>query len=1094
MKHILLSILLFNVCANAASNKSYIKFLNYHFDPVVQLPVSNNTPSLNAEEQGLHLVQFDDHIKQNWLDDLKSQGLTLIQYYPDNTYLVWGSTEHLRATENNSHVRWAGHFARDFRQSPNLKGRSGIISNVDVHFYNSGSPDSIVNKLKGIGAEVLHHYPAQPDKKMYDAIIRINANDITKIKDIAEVVWYGYIGAKPKSDDESSSQTIAGNIDATGQPLPMYENWLNTIGLDGTGVTWAITDTGVDYTHIDLNSRIVGGHNYPGCNETNPGDDPASGGHGTHVAGIIGGDATGVFADSDGYLYGLGVAPNYSIFAQNPICGTQASWPPAGGWQELSKQAVLGGAVGSNNSWTSGEGINHGYQSSERTIDFASRDGNFDTTDIAEEFMWVFSAGNSGPGANSLTAPKEAKNVIVTAGTQTWRVSDNVDAMYNSSSRGPSVDGRFVPTIAAPGERVGSTRNNDGGSCGTAITGTNNLYSFCTGTSMAAPHVSGALVLITDWWRDNNAGVNPSVAMGKALLINTAVDITDNASGPIPNFNEGWGRINLKNLFQPETPFELFDQQNVLNNSGEQWQTTVGIVDPSKPLKVTLVWSDAPGAVGANPALVNNLDLEVSSGSNDYLGNVFDNGTSVTGGSSDLLNNMENVFINNPGGSATITVKATSISGDGVFYSGDETDQDFALVCSNCALQPDFIMDIIPTELSVCSPNEASYGLFASSILSFEDPVTFSTTGLPTGAIEEFTGNPVIPGNKSSLNLLNMSSVALGSHQFDLNATSTTGTKTRTLTLNVFDENPSAVVLTSPNNDQVDVDVMNTFTWGLSAQGGEYILEIDDDPNFTSIDYSASTTDSEHTLTEALNTSTQYYWRIRVNNACGSNTSPVFNFSTEVAAGDCPIGVSQVDLTTYNFEAADLIYSSGFESSIAPPTGDNGMQGWTVEALQGTATWGLQSTIIGSGAQAFNSTDQDTTSDNVLTSPVISVPSGNGPYTLRFWNQQSLESRGAGGCWDGGLLEISQNGGPFEQVTNDKMINDPYDGALNAGPLNGSDAWCGDSQAGQINSVDIDDFAGSDIQVRFRIVTDGSVGRPEGWTIDDVRVTGCEVN
>ena len=70
-----------------------------------------------------------------------------------------------------------------------------------------------------------------------------------------------------------------------------------------------------------------------------------------------------------------------------------------------------------------------------------------------------------------------------------------------------------------------------------------------------------------------------------------------------------------------------------------------------------------------------------------YLGNVFSGGWSTTGGTGDVLNNLENVYIQNPGGgSAVVRIKATAINGDGVPFSGDITDQDFALVCSNCDL------------------------------------------------------------------------------------------------------------------------------------------------------------------------------------------------------------------------------------------------------------------------------------------------------------------------------------------------------------------------------------------------------------------------
>ncbi|MEZ5332700.1 MAG: hypothetical protein R2991_11740 [Thermoanaerobaculia bacterium] len=106
--------------------------------------------------------------------------------------------------------------------------------------------------------------------------------------------------------------------------------------------------------------------------------------------------------------------------------------------------------------------------------------------------------------------------------------------------------------------------------------------------------------------------------------------------------------------------------------------------DPGQPLRITLAWSDAPGAPGASPALVNDLDLTVVTDGQTYRGNVFSAGVSVTGGTADALNNLENVFVPAPGSTASITVHATAVNGDGVPFSGDTTDQDFVLVCSNC--------------------------------------------------------------------------------------------------------------------------------------------------------------------------------------------------------------------------------------------------------------------------------------------------------------------------------------------------------------------------------------------------------------------------
>lgn len=676
----------------AASNIPYtlnpdgghIQITTFKFDPL-----ADGEPALPAAltnqnfEAGLRLVQFIGPIKAEWLAGLETAGLRPLQYYPHNAYLVWGTAAQARSAESLDYVRWQGDVHPAYKINSDLFGRSGLIQNLDVMFYNNDSFQHTLNTLLGMGAVIELAYPSQPDKAFYDAVIKIDAALIDDISRLNEVLWLGFIGADPILDDEMSAQIIAGNHPG-GVPQVGYLAHLANLGYDGSGVIWSVTDTGVDYDHPDLN--IVGGHNYPGCILANPGDDPASGGHGTHVAGIIGGDATGGFTDVTGFLYGLGVAPGYSVFTQNPICGTQSSWPPAGGWQELSKRGVLGNAVGANNSWTSGEGTNHGYQATERTHDFMVRDGNFDTAGTAEPYILVFSAGNSGPNPNTLTSPKEAKNLIVVAGTQNYRVSSNIDAMYNSSSRGPAVDGRIVPTIATPGQMIASTRNDLGGSCGTAISGTGGLYSFCTGTSMAAPHASGAIVLATEWWRTWNGGDDPSPAMAKALLVNSAVDIT--GAPPIPNFSEGWGRVNATTIISPGVSVIYRDQLDLFDNSGESWNLIGSVEDPTKPLKITIAWADAPGAAGANPALVNNLDLTVEVGGSTYLGNGFSGGWSVTGGTADTRNNLENVYIQNPAGSINITVEAVNIAGDGVPFSGDTTDQDFALICYNCSLTP----------------------------------------------------------------------------------------------------------------------------------------------------------------------------------------------------------------------------------------------------------------------------------------------------------------------------------------------------------------------------------------------------------------------
>ena len=116
--------------------------------------------------------------------------------------------------------------------------------------------------------------------------------------------------------------------------------------------------------------------------------------------------------------------------------------------------------------------------------------------------------------------------------------------------------------------------------------------------------------------------------------------------------------------------------------------------------------------------------------------------------------------------------------------------------------------------------------------------------------------------------------------------------------------------------------------------------------------------------------------------------------------------------------------------------------------------------------------------------------------TLRFWNRQELEDA-AGACWDAGLLEISTNGGvDWTELSDPRILFRPHDGIVNTfasgpNPLAGSPAWCGDPRDWEDYVIDLSDFAGDEIQLRFRVGTDSTFGAREGWTIDDVRIEGC---
>lgn len=251
----------------------------------------------------------------------------------------------------------------------------------------------------------------------------------------------------------------------------------------------------------------------------------------------------------------------------------------------------------------------------------------------------------------------------------------NADQMAAFSSRGPVDDGRIKPDVVAPGTWILSTYSNLYQQGYDASANPQNGafqydgwgfpynadYKYMGGTSMSNPLTAGGAAVVKDYY--NKAyGVNATAALVKATIINSAVDMADeNNDGandndfPIPNNNEGWGRINLDAA--TDGTIQFVEEGAGLSTGGSQ---VFNVTSTGGPLKVTLVWSDYPSTDTASVNLVNDLDLTVTGG-NTYRGNVFSGGWSATGGSADRRNNVENIYIQSPSGSYTITVNGFNV-------------------------------------------------------------------------------------------------------------------------------------------------------------------------------------------------------------------------------------------------------------------------------------------------------------------------------------------------------------------------------------------------------------------------------------------------
>ena len=391
---------------------------------------------------------------------------------------------------------------------------------------------------------------------------------------------------------------------------------------------------------------------------------------------------------------------------------------------------------------------------------------------------------------------------------------------------------------------------------------------------------------------------------------------------------------------------------------------------------------------------------------------------------------------------------------------------------------PDFTLGVDPNEVSACAPSTETVTVNVGQVAGFTDPVTLSANNVPIGVTTSFAPNPVTPPGSSTLTLNISGSASPGDYTIEVVGTAPTSSKTAELALTIYDAAPTAPTLVSPANGAVGQSITPTLEWNAVAQAASYTVQVATDAAFTNVVYSASNlAGTSHVVATPLNTNTTYYWRVMAENDCGMGVwSSVWSFTTEAAPGDCGVGTTPV-----------VHYATDFES---------GANGWSTTGSTGPGTWALTTTNANSPVTSYLAQDYASVSDQRLISPPVALPAGNSSYTLAFYNEQVIEDGGSG-CYDGGILEISTNGGTsWTQVPNSALLTQPYDGTVDSGfgnPLAGLEAWCGDPAPWTNNIVDLNSYAGQTVQFRFRLGTDSSVGRvPDGWYIDDVQVKSCE--
>jgi len=368
-----------------------------------------------------------------------------------------------------------------------------------------------------------------------------------------------------------------------------------------------------------------------------------------------------------------GTAPDRGLaWAAKLVSGNRHDLKSTSLFDELTMAAKAGARVHTNSyhSKPQGPGNPATYEERSRYVD--------QFTWVNEDHLVVASSGNSGEEQGP---PGSAKNALCVS-CAAVRPEDAV----GDGNPGPTADGRRKPDLTGVACHARSAV--DGTLCGTD--GTDCASSFAT------PRVAAAAVIARQYFtegfhpsgeRRTADALVPSGALLKAVLLNAATPLKPDRT--YPNDLEGWGNLDLASLLPLGAAAGRLSVLDLRHRDGlHRFDARTHLVDVAtsdRDLKITLVWTEPPGASGADDPVVNDLDLVVNAPDGAvYLGNVFADGASVEGGEPDPVNNTEMVIVKSPSlGRWTIDVHARSV------LKGLGLPQGFALVVTGgLATQP----------------------------------------------------------------------------------------------------------------------------------------------------------------------------------------------------------------------------------------------------------------------------------------------------------------------------------------------------------------------------------------------------------------------
>lgn len=588
-----------------------------------------------ADETTYYIVQFNGPIQESWRKGLEAEGAEIMFYLPQYAFVVrMNEAARAKLVNAKGNIRYTGLFHPAYKISQRAVAKAsnakGGTFRATILVFSPEDMAATVNQVETIvGHKIfmksqVEWAPGKWNKKIFVDVTKEQLNSLANAKGI---YW---IEPMPKHDiNNYNSQPVmqTGVLTAGNRNI-----WAK--GIRGEGQVVQDLDTGCreSQNFFDDNARhkttwywdanhrkVIGqqpGGRYAeielGWHEGSMskfGDEAANDYHGSHTSGSICGDDS-----SEGGTYGMdgmarmakllfidGGGDSGSVFGTADL-NLVGSW----GWDSTAANGVPRAYI-SSNSWGDSS-VNGEYDASAMECD--------QFTWSHKDFLFLFSDGNDGgktsPGYKA-GSPGTNKNgvavaMLVPASTNGGGGANTRDP---GSSWGSNTDGRLNPTVSSPG----------GWNIYSANGGVDNGTLAMGGTSMACPITAGATALIrqyfTEGWYPTGLkvaanGFIPSGALMKATLA-ISCDSTTSWHGTFTlDSLYGWGRPNLDTalFFSGDQVRMLLQDNKVGINTGEAMEYNLSIPAGASGLKVSLAWSDYPGATSAALAIVNDLDLD----------------------------------------------------------------------------------------------------------------------------------------------------------------------------------------------------------------------------------------------------------------------------------------------------------------------------------------------------------------------------------------------------------------------------------------------------------------------------------------------------